>query len=323
MLGVGLSVYLDVTPFSPNAEHAPLDVNLHGRRTTRDGAAGGAAIGQGHHTTWAALVGRELGVDPATVRLVEGDTATVPRGWGSASARSVQTAGPALHAARGEVRDRPVALAADLLEAAPADVELVDGRFVVRGVPARSVGWSDLADPDLAGDAALVLRAESDFTPPGVVVPVRRARDGRGGRHRDRGSAVVRHVAVDDCGTAIVPWLVAGQQHGGAVQGIGEALWEVIVVDPDGTPRSTNLVDYGIPGPADLPALTTVQTATPTPHNVLGAKGIGQSGAIGAPAAVLGAVVDALAHLGVDPPRPPATRASRAGRRWRRRPPRS
>jgi carbon-monoxide dehydrogenase large subunit len=100
---------------------------------------------------------------------------------------------------------------------------------------------------------------------------------------------------------------VEGQQHGGAVQGLGEALWEEAVFDGDGTPLTATLVDYGLPGIADLPPLTTVPSCTPSPLNALGAKGIGQSGAIGAPAAVLNAVVDALAHLGVRHVDPPAT----------------
>jgi aerobic carbon-monoxide dehydrogenase large subunit len=305
-LGVGVSVYLDVTPFSPAFEHAAVDVVLApaGPRVTV--RTGGAAIGQGHHTTWAVLVGRVLGIDPTAVALVEGDTAAVARGWGSASARSAQTAGPALHAAAGAIVDQARLLAAAVLEAAVDDVVCIDGRFAVRGVPDRAIGWTDLA---VAPGAPGVLRAESDFTPPASSFPF--------GAHAtvvevdtETGRvAVVRHVAVDDCGTAIVPWIVAGQQHGGAVQGIGEALWEEIVVATDGTPRSTNLVDYGIPGPADVPALTAVRMETPTPHNVLGAKGIGQSGAIGAPAAVLGAVVDALSHLGVTHLDAPATPA--------------
>jgi carbon-monoxide dehydrogenase large subunit len=128
-------------------------------------------------------------------------------------------------------------------------------------------------------------------------------------------------VAVDDCGTPVVPWLVEGQRHGGAVQGLGEALWEEIVFADDGSPLTATLIDYGLPGIADVPALTTVPSCTPTPHNALGAKGIGQSGAIGAPAAALNAVVDALAHLGVRHLDPPAT-PERVWRALSGRPPR-
>jgi carbon-monoxide dehydrogenase large subunit len=304
-LGVGLSVYLDVTPFSPNAEYGAVAVELRTDGPVVTVTAGTAAIGQGHHTTYALLVARELGVDPARVRLVEGDTGRVPRGWGSASARSVQTAGPALHAAAAEVRDAARALAAELLEAAAVDVELVDGRFAVRGTTSRSVGWTDLAAAP--GVRPSTLSAEVDFTPPGSSFPFGAHAcvvevDTETGRVELR-----RHVAVDDCGTPLVPWLVEGQQHGGAVQGIGEALWEEVVFADDGTPRTATLVDYGLPGSADVPSLTTVPSVTPTPLNALGAKGIGQSGAIGAPAAVVNAVVDALAHLGVRHLDPPAT----------------
>jgi carbon-monoxide dehydrogenase large subunit len=300
-LGIGLSVYLDVTPFSPNAEYGAVSVELRREGPVVTVAAGTAAIGQGHHTTYALLIARELGIDPTTVRLVEGDTGRVPRGWGSASARSMQTCGPALLAAATRVRDEAREIAAELLEAAVDDVELVDGRFAVRGTAVRSVGWTDLARTrdGGGGDGGRTLAAEVDFTPPGSSFPF--------GAHAsvvevdtETGHVrVLRHAAVDDCGTPLVPWLVEGQQHGGAVQGLGEALWEEVVFADDGTPRTGTLVDYGLPGIADVPPLTTVPSATPTPLNALGAKGIGQSGAIGAPAAVLNAVVDALAHLGV------------------------
>jgi carbon-monoxide dehydrogenase large subunit len=311
VLGVGVSVYLDVTPFTPNAEYGAVDVELRPDGPLVTVTAGTANIGQGHHTTYALLMARELGVDAARVRLVQGDTAAVPRGWGSASARSMQTAGPALHAAAAEVREQARRLAADVLEAAPDDVEWRDGRFSVRGTAARAVGWSDLARTAAAGGPAdgppARLSAEVDFTPPGSTFPF--------GAHAcavevdtETGRVeVLRHVSVDDCGTALVPWLVAGQQHGGAVQGLGEALWEVVVHDDDGTPRTADLVDYGLPGMADVPPLTALQTETPTPLNPLGAKGIGQSGAIGAPPAVANAVVDALAHLGVRHVDVPAT----------------
>jgi carbon-monoxide dehydrogenase large subunit len=178
----------------------------------------------------------------------------------------------------------------------------------VRGTTVRSVGWADLARTGAADHPHL--SAEIDFTPSGSSFPF--------GAHAcvvevdtETGFvAVQRHVAVDDCGTALVPWLVAGQQVGGAVQGLGEALWEIVVHDDDGTPRTATLVDYGLPGIADLPALTAMtalRTETPTPLNALGAKGIGQSGAIGAPPAVMNAVVDALSHLGVRHLDPPAT----------------
>ena len=118
---------------------------------------------------------------------------------------------------------------------------------------------------------------------------------------------LVRFVAVDDCGRLIVPELVDGQQQGGAAQGIAAVLYEGIVYDPDGTPRTANLGDYLVPSAADLPTIETRRTETPSPLNPIGAKGIGQSGAIGAPGAVINAVLDALAPLGVRDLNPPFT----------------
>ena len=109
----------------------------------------------------------------------------------------------------------------------------------------------------------------------------------------------LRHVAVDDCGTIVNPLLVEGQQHGGVAAGIGEALWEEMVHDADGTPLTTNLATYAFPSAAELPSFETASTETPTPRNPLGAKGIGESGTIGSTPAVLNAVLDALAPLGV------------------------
>jgi carbon-monoxide dehydrogenase large subunit len=117
----------------------------------------------------------------------------------------------------------------------------------------------------------------------------------------------VRHVAVDDCGRVLNPLLVEGQQHGGIAQGIGQALWEAIAYDADGNPLTATLADYGLPSAAEFPSFETAGTETPTPHNPLGAKGIGESGTVGSMPAVQNAVIDALSHLGVRHVDPPLT----------------
>jgi aerobic carbon-monoxide dehydrogenase large subunit len=259
------------------------------RLSVRDGAND---QGQSHRTTWAMLLAPVLQVPPSVVHLHGGDTAHVAHGEGTGSARSLQLAGNAVAAAGREVLDLARAVAADLLEAAVDDVVLVEGRFAVRGVPARSLGWREVA-------RAGRLRAEVDFTQPGPTFP--------SGTHAatvevdtETGFVrVLRFVAVDDCGTVVNPVAVEGQQHGGIVQGIAQALFEQIVHDADGTPRTTNFAEYLVPGPADVCAIDASTCASVSPVNPIGAKGIGQAGAIGATPAVQNAVIDALGHLGV------------------------
>jgi carbon-monoxide dehydrogenase large subunit len=294
LLGVGVAVYLDVTPFRLVTEYAALEL----RAGTPDGepvltlTVGSCSHGQQHETTYGALIERVLGLGADRLVLRDRDTDVVPRGMGSASARSVQIAGSAVHEVSLVVLDEARRRAAERLEARVDDVEVVDGGLGVRGVPARAVSWVDLVR-----DAPI--RAELDFTQAGSTIP--------SGVHaavveidRDTGAVtLVRFVAVDDCGVAVVPRLVEGQQRGGATQGIAAALFEHAGYDLDGTPRAASLADYLVPSAADVPPMVVDRTETPTPLNPIGAKGIGQSGAIGAPAAVANAVHDALAPLGV------------------------
>jgi carbon-monoxide dehydrogenase large subunit len=154
------------------------------------------------------------------------------------------------------------------------------------------LSWADLA----AGGA---LSAEFDFEqadqtyPFGCHVAVAEV-DVETGEAR-----LVRHVALDDCGTVLNPMLVEGQVHGGVAQGVAQALYEEFVYDEEGNPRTASLVDYGIPTIGEIPQIETVRMETPTPLNPLGAKGIGESGTIGSTPAVQNAVIDALSHLGV------------------------
>jgi carbon-monoxide dehydrogenase large subunit len=175
----------------------------------------------------------------------------------------------------------------------------------VAGVPATALRWAELAaaaadpdrrPPDWVGDG---LAAAVDSTPGGATFPFGThiavvEVDSETGRVE-----LVRHVAVDDCGRILNPMLVQGQQHGGIAQGVAQALYEKVVFDADGNPLTTNLMDYAIPSAAELPSFETANTETPTPHNRLGAKGIGEAGTIGSTPAVHNAVVDALAHRGV------------------------
>lgn len=293
LLGVGMAMWLDCTPMNRPGEWASVEVEVDGedvRLVVRDGAND---QGQAHATTWGLLLQERLRLPPSAVVLHHGDTAHVPKGEGTGSARSLMLAGNAVAAAGDRILEQAVEAAADLLEAAPADVVLgPDGRFAVVGTPARSLSWAEVA-------RAAPLGAEVDFEQPGPTFP--------SGCHAavvevdvETGAVrLLRFVAVDDCGTVVNPVVVAGQQQGGIVQGVAQALFEEFVHDADGNPLTATFADYGIPSAAELPPIDVQTVDVVSPINPLGAKGIGQAGAIGSTIAVQNAVVDALSHLGV------------------------
>ncbi len=298
VLGIGVSTYVEVTAANGGTEFAGVsmrpDAEVPGgvAVTVRSGAS---SHGQGHATSFAQIAAAALDVPFEAVTIVQGDTAAVERGVGTFASRSTQIGGSSVHEASRQVVDQARRLAAHVLEAPEVDVEtLSGGRFAVRGVPARAVTWSDLARHD-----AEALAATSDFVQRGSTFPF--------GAHvavvevdvETGAVTLVRHIAVDDCGTIVNPLLVTGQQHGGIASGIAQALFEEMVYDADGNPLTASLVDYSMPSAAELPSFETSNTETPTPLNPLGAKGIGESGTIGSMPAVHNAVVDALAHLGV------------------------
>jgi carbon-monoxide dehydrogenase large subunit len=206
--------------------------------------------------------------------------------------------------------------AARRLEAGVEDIVRVDGgRFGVKGVPGSALSWAELASSGALVAEEDFLQADQTF-PFGCHIAVAEV-DVETGEAK-----LVRHVAVDDCGTILNPMLVQGQVQGGVAQGAAQALYEEFVYDAEGNPLTTSLLDYAIPGMGDLPWIETLHTETPSPHNPLGAKGIGEAGTIGATPAVQNAVVDALAHLGVrhiDMPMHPMRvwEAIRAAQSWR------
>ena len=239
------------------------------------------------------------------VRVIQSDTAKVARGMGTAGSRSLQVGGTAVQRATDEVLEKGRRLAAHLLEADAGDIEVVPGEGLgVAGSPASAIPWAELAQA--AADPARApegfeggLAAENDFETPDATYPF--------GTHlavvevdTETGLAqLVRHITVDDAGRIANPMLVEGQVHGGIAQGVAQALFEEIAFDEDGNNVTGSLASYAIPSAGDLPSFETERTQTPTPRNPLGAKGIGEAGAIGATPAVWNAVVDALSHLGV------------------------
>jgi aerobic carbon-monoxide dehydrogenase large subunit len=292
-LGIGISTYVEITGFG-GSEFGSVQVQPDGSAVVMSGTS---AHGQGHATSFSMIVADRLGIPLSDIRYTQSDTQLVRSGGGTGGSRSLQLGGNAVAAASDEVRERAVAVAARMLEAAPADVTLEDGAFSVRGVPGSPVRWAEVAAYAHEHDGGL--GSDTDFEHDGATFPF--------GAHVsivevDTETGLVRplrHVAVDDCGRVLNPMIVAGQQHGGAVQGMSQALWEEFVYDPDGTPLTSTFVDYAIPTAADAPALEVSSTETPTPLNPLGAKGIGESATIGSTPAVQNAVIDAVRHLGV------------------------
>ncbi len=289
-LGIGISSYVEMTAVLYTEEAATATAQADGSMVISTGTT---ASGQGHETAFSQLASNLLGVSMDSIRFVQSDTALVKSGHGSSGSRSLQVGGSAVRKACFELVEKAKQEAARRLEASAEDiVRFDDGRFGVKGVPATALTWSQLAS-----EAALV--AESEFEQADQTFPF--------GCHvavvevdMETGDArLVRHVAVDDCGTVLNPMLVEGQIHGGVAQGAGQALYEEFVYDPDGNPLTASFVDYGIPSIGEIPLIETVSMETPTPLNPLGAKGVGESGTIGSTPAVQNAVIDALSHLGV------------------------
>jgi carbon-monoxide dehydrogenase large subunit len=244
------------------------------------------------------------------VHLQPTDTAIVPRGDGTGSARSLQLTGSSLTIAGRHVLTQARAVASHLLEANPRDIVVTDdGALGVAGTPTRRVSWFDVARAaadraSLPSEVARLvpegrLGASADIDQDGPTFPY--------GAHvavvevdTETGAVTLTDlVAVDDCGRVINPVVVEGQQHGGIAQGAAQALYEHIAFDEHGNPQANTLATYLVPSAADLPSFDVHTIETPTTINVLGAKGIGQGGAIGAAPAVQNAVVDALTPLGV------------------------
>ena len=295
LLGIGLAVYVEVTAGGAAQEYGKVTVDDDGGATIAVGTSG---HGQGHATSFAMIVSDRLGIPMDRIRFVQSDTAAVPRGGGTGGSRSLQLAGSSVLVAADTVLDRAREVVASVLEASPDDVVVTDeGVLGIAGVPGRSLTWTEVAGA--AHEQGVELAEARDESQPGATYPF--------GAHvsvvevdLDTGRVTpVRHVAVDDCGRVLNPTLVAGQQHGGLVQGISQALWEGFSYDEDGNPVTGSFADYLLPTAVELPMFEAASTETPTPYNPLGAKGIGEAATIGSTPAVQNAVVDALAHLGV------------------------
>jgi carbon-monoxide dehydrogenase large subunit len=262
--------------------------------------------GQGHETTFAQIVADELGIDIERIRVRFGDTAVAPYGLGTWASRSLVYAGGATILASGDIREKMREIAAHALEVDPDDLVLEHGGFSVRGVPSASISVQQIARLANHGPHLLPPHIE-----PGL-------QSSRWYRAPDPGSfsnslhaAVVevdvqtgqvrfeRYIVIEDCGRVVNPTVVEGQVIGGVAQGIGQALLEEIAYDEIGQPLATTLLDYLVPLATDVPRVEVVHLESPSPHTIGGFKGMGEGGAINAPAAVVNAINDALAPFGI------------------------
>ncbi len=311
--GIGVSCYSEICGLGPSqvAGAVGFGGGLWESATVRFYATGKVNVyvgtsphGQGEETTFAQIVANELGVPVDDVELIHGDTDNTPMGWGTYGSRTTVVGGGAVALSARKIKDKAITLAAHLLEAAETDIEYEDGNFFVRGAPDQGKTIQDIALManvawNMPAGMEPGLEATAFYDPPNFSYPF--------GAHvavvnvdPDNGHIVLeRYVAVDDCGPQINPMIVEGQVHGGVVQGAGQALWEGAVYDDNGQLLTGTMLDYALPRAHLVPDIETLATETPSPHNPLGVKGIGETGTIASTVTIYNAVIDALRPLGV------------------------
>jgi aerobic carbon-monoxide dehydrogenase large subunit len=305
LVGIGVATYTEVA--GSGWEEGQVEIANNGRVVAHTGSS---AHGQGHATTFAQIVGDALGVAPEAVDVIASDTDSPIRGMGTFGSRSTVLGGNALFIAATTVRNRLLDLAASLLEVAPEDLHIRDGRVHVRGAEQRFLDFASLAAAAAERrevteyslrEAVHFSASDGDTFPFGACVAIVSIGSATGK------ITLERLVLVDDCGRVINPVLVEGQLAGGMVQGIGEALREQVVFGTDAQLLSGSLLDYAVPRARDVPTLEMERTETPSPLNPLGVKGVGEAGTVGTPAVIANAVLDALRPRGISEVRLPIT----------------
>ncbi|MEZ5283950.1 MAG: molybdopterin cofactor-binding domain-containing protein [Vicinamibacterales bacterium] len=320
-IGIGLATYVEICGLGPSQvagaigfqgglwESAIVRFHPSGKVNVFIGAS---PHGQGEETTFAQIISDEIGVPVDDVKVVHGDTASTPMGWGTYGSRTTAVGGAALAVAVRKIKDKAKQLAGHLLEASVEDIDYADGSFFVKGSPSRAKTIQDIALManvawNLPPGMEAGLEATAFYDPPNFVYPF--------GAHvavvevdTDTGRVeLTRYVSVDDCGPQINPMIVEGQVHGGVVQGVAQALWEEAAYDENGQLVTGSLLDYAIPRSDVLPDIEVLSTVTRSPHHPLGVKGIGEAGTIASTAAVYNAILDALSPFNVESLRMPAT----------------
>lgn len=300
LVGIGLAAYVERAG-SQLWESAAVSITPAGRVVVRIGST---PNGQGHVTTFSQIAADALQVDLDAITVEQGDSAVVPRGVGTFGSRSTTIGGSALVGALGQIKAKAQQIAAHLLEAAPPDVAWGGGRLQVRGAPDRAVTLAEVAAAayqpgrlpagmEMGLTAQHVFRLAGPVFPFGVYAAVVEV-DAQTGDVR-----ILKLVAVDDAGRIVNPLLAEGQVTGAAVQGLGQAFLEAVAYGDDGQLLTTTFAEYALARAEHAPEIVSAFLETPSPLNPLGAKGIGEAGSIGTPAALANAVMDALSPLGV------------------------
>ena len=319
--GIGVANYIEACGIAPSSLVGSLGARagLYEAATIRVNPTGSVSVltgshshGQGHETTFAQVVADKLGIDPSQIDIVHGDTAKIPFGMGTYGSRSLAVGGAAISNALDKVIAKGKKIAAHLLEAAEGDIVFEDGHFAVKGTDKKKA-FGEIAltayvphnfphetlEPGLEETA---FYDPKNFTyPAGTYICEIEIEPSTGQ------TEIVQFTAADDFGNIINPMIVEGQVHGGLVQGIGQALLESAVYDDSGQLKSGSYMDSPMPRADDVPFFKVTTTVTACTHNPLGVKGCGEAGAIGAPPAVINAVVDALKEYGVTHMDMPAT----------------
>lgn len=302
-VGIGLSLYAEGTGIGP-FESAGVRVDNNGRVVVHSGSA---PHGQSHQTTLAQVCADTLGASLDDVEVRAGDTSLLPYGVGTFASRSAVTAGTAVADAAEQVRLQMLAIAAELLEANPADLAVAGSTVFPRDTPSHSLSFAELARAAAPGPRSSApkggdygLSASAYFVPPSVTFSY--------GAHvavvevdRETGFVtILRYVVAHDCGRMLHPLVVEGQVQGGVAQGIGGALYERVTYDASGQPLTTTFMDYLLPTMSEVPAVDQIHLQIPSALNPLGVKGVGEGGTISPPAAIANAVADALGAPGLD-----------------------
>ncbi len=292
-IGIGIGSFIERA--GGGGEYGKVELLADGTITVRTGSM---SAGQGHRTVWSQVAAGVFGEPYDRVVFYSGDTHEVSGGIGSFGSRSAQLGAAAVYRTANEVVFLARKVAAEMLEAAEADLELVEGHFRVVGSPGSEISLAEVASR--AAELDVELAAEEMFDPESMTFPY--------GTYVaivevdvDTGHVDLRSlVAVDDCGNVLNPMIVEGQLHGSVMQGLGTAFLEEVVYDEEGQPLTSNLMTYLIPTATQPMPLLSGRIVHPSPTNPLGVKGTGEAGCIGVPPAVLNAVHDALRHLGVE-----------------------
>jgi aerobic carbon-monoxide dehydrogenase large subunit len=309
LMGIGISTFTEIVGAGPSSTFDILGIKMFDSAEIRVHPTGSAIVrigvqtqGQGHETTFAQIVAEELGLPVENITVEHGDTDTAPYGLGTYASRSTPTAGAATAVAARKIREKAKHLAAHLLEVSADDLEWENYQFRVKGTPGKAVTMQQIAFAAYTNHPQGMeagLEAVDYYDPPNLTFPF--------GAYIcvvdiDRGTGQVkirRFVAIDDCGNIINPMIVDGQIHGGLTMGMAPVLLEGISYDEQGNIQQGTFMEYLLPTAMETPAWETDKTVTPSPHHPFGAKGVGESATVGAPPAIVNAVVDALSHLGV------------------------